>query len=220
MRATDVGTHLGSVSGRAASADLWYAQVGDHATDVARFTEDCLSADERARVASYRSREAAERYVITRSLARTVLGERLGARARDLVLGRTDGGKPTTRGIHFNISHSGDLILVAISAERDVGVDVERRRPVERVEALVARWFTPAERADLARLTASGLEQSDAFLQVWSIKEARLKALGVGISGAPTARVESLDVVSLRSLFESLPRGRDERGYVGALAFA
>lgn len=168
----------------------------------------------------YRSRDAAERYVVTRSLVRTVLSGRLGVAPRDVRVSRTDTGKPVVaEGIHFNVSHSGDLIVLALSEARPIGVDVERRRPVERVDALTLRWLSEGERADLGRLVQAGASPSDAFLRVWSLKEAKLKALGVGIVGAAGAPLETIDARPLDGLLAALAnRGGD--GYVGAVAFA
>ena len=130
-------------------------------------------------------------------------------------------GKPVVaEGIHFNVSHSGDLILLALSPERAVGVDVERRREVPRVQAMTERWLTAAERADVASLRARGASDSDAFLRVWSLKEARLKALGVGISGASRAPVDAVHALPLDHLLDPIAGDRYGQGYVGAVAFA
>jgi 4'-phosphopantetheinyl transferase len=221
MRASDVGARLGTVNTSAAAADVWYAWVGDHARDVDRFSRDYLSSDEAARSRTYRSREAAERYVVTRSLVRIVLSDRLEIPGREIPVSRTDTGKPVVAGgIHFNVTHSADLILVAVSDVRPVGVDIERKRDVARVNALVARWLTDAERNELAQLTQRGASSSDAFLRIWSLKEARLKALGVGISGAAGALLHTVDARPLDDLLESLPGRPDEHHYVGAIAFA
>jgi 4'-phosphopantetheinyl transferase len=194
--------------------------VGDHAKDVDRFSRDCLSDDERGHLGRYRSRDAAERYVVTRSLVRGVLGERLGVPARDLRVSRTDTGKPiVAEGVHFNVSHSGDLILVALSSRRAIGVDIERRREVERVDAMTRRWLDVAERREMGRLETSGVSRSDAFLRVWSLKEARLKALGVGISGASGAQLHTVYAEPLDPLLATLEHKRGE-SYVGAVAFA
>jgi 4'-phosphopantetheinyl transferase len=209
------------VTAASAVADVWFAWVGDHARDVDRFSRDCLSSEERAWLHRYRSREAAERYVVTRSLVRIVLSDRLGIDARDLELRRTDMGKPVVaEGVHFNVSHSGDLILLALSAQRAVGVDVERIREVQRVGAMTQRWLTESERADVERLITRGASPSAAFLRIWSLKEARLKALGVGISGASGASFDSVDARPLDNLLDALVTRQDEQGYVGALAFA
>jgi len=152
---------------------------------------------------------------------RVVLGKHLGVNGRDLRVSRTDTGKPIIAdGIHFNVSHSGDLILLALSEQRDVGVDVERRREVTRVDALVSRWLTEDEQLALRALMANGAELSDAFLRIWSIKEARLKALGVGISGALRASLHGVEAVVLDRFLDQLSDSPDAERYVGALAFA
>jgi 4'-phosphopantetheinyl transferase len=219
--ASEVGARLGTVAGPAAVADVWFAWVGDHARDVDRFTRKYLSSDEGARLPKYRSREAAERYVVTRSLVRIVLSEHLGVAAREIRVSHTDTGKPVVaEGIHFNVTHSGDLVLVALSEQRAVGVDVERKREVERVRSLMQRWLTDSERYDCEHLTATGATPSEAFLRIWSLKEARLKALGVGISGASGAPLHTVDVLPLDSLLATLADQHEQQSYVGALAFA
>lgn len=221
MRPTDVGARLGVVSSRDGSAELWYAWVGDHGGDIERFSRDLLSDAEQAHLAGYRFREAAERYVVTRSLVRAVLGERLGLTPRDIQVTRTDTGKPVvTEGIHFNLSHSGELILLALSDERAVGVDIERKRAVPKVTAMAARWFDARERSDLDRILGQGAELSEAFLRVWSLKEARIKALGVGISGASRARLDVVEALPLDGLLRMLSARYGGPGYVGAIAFA
>jgi 4'-phosphopantetheinyl transferase len=216
-----VGRLLGSVATAGSEAELWLAWVGDHPADVDRFSRDFLSNAERDHLTGYRSRAAAERYVVTRSLVRVVLGRRLGIEPPRLLVNRTDTGKPVlTEGIHFNVSHSGDLILLAVSEARAVGVDVERRRAVERVNALVERWLNAVERREFDNLCEAGSSASDAFLRVWSLKEARLKALGVGIAGAATAAMAPVDVRPLDDLLDRLSGQHVGNGYVGAVAFA
>lgn len=221
MRSSDVGARLGVIASGTAHADVWFAWVGQHSADIGSFSRDYLSAKERERLPEYRVREAAERYVVTRSLVRIVLSEHLGIPPREIRVSRTDTGKPfVTDGAHFNVTHSGDLILLAVSETRPVGVDVERRRLVNRVPALSHRWLTEAERNDLGALNAAGMTESDAFLRIWSLKEARLKALGVGIAGASRASLDNIDVHPLDALLEILADREGDPGYVGALAFA
>jgi 4'-phosphopantetheinyl transferase len=94
---------------------------------------------------------------VTRALVRSVLSERLGIAAPAIRVSRTDTGKPiVTEGVHFNVSHSGDLVLLAVSDDQPVGVDIERKRPVLKVNALTQRWLSDRERANLERLRAEG----------------------------------------------------------------
>jgi 4'-phosphopantetheinyl transferase len=204
----------------AGNADIWFARIGDHAADVDRFGKDHLSAQERGRLEAYKDQAAAERYVVTRALVRCVLGEEIGIAPRDVPISLTESGKPILPNrIHFNVSHSGDLVVLAVSREREVGIDLERRRGVPRADALIERWLTLEEREDVGRQIANGADISEAFLRVWSFKEARLKALGVGISGASGASFRAVDAVALDDLLEQITTPGDA-GYVGALAFA
>jgi 4'-phosphopantetheinyl transferase len=187
---------------------------------VDEFSRRYLSPLECERLESYRSRAAAERYVVTRSLVRTVLGARTGVAPRDVHVRLTSMGKPEAEGVHFNVTHSGEVVLLALSDERAVGVDVERRRVVARVQALIDRWLTRGERAELESLRELGLDDSEAFLRVWSLKEARLKALGVGIAGAGSAQLDRVVAYGLDDLLEPLARSGEDRSYVGAVAFA
>lgn len=221
MDDSTLGACLGTIGTKNASADVWFAWSGSHLDDVPRLSRTLLSREERERLARYRSRETAERYVVTRSLVRVVLSERLGRPPAEIEVSRTQTGKPViTDQVHFNVSHSGDLILMAVSSQRPVGVDVERRRHVPRVGALEQRWLTETERRDFTTLRGLGVDESDAFLRVWSLKEARLKALGVGISGASAAPVSSVQALPLDELLSSLSADGDDVPYVGAIAFA
>ncbi|HET9455659.1 MAG TPA: 4'-phosphopantetheinyl transferase superfamily protein [Gemmatimonadaceae bacterium] len=215
----EVGALIGTAGTGDSSAEIWAAWVGEHQARIDHYGSTMLSRDEQDRLARYRSRESAERYVVTRSLVRAVLAGRLGVEPRDIRIGHNARGKPMLSDqLFFNVSHSADLILMAVTGDRAVGVDVERRRDVERVQALTERWLTPEEQEDVNRITQSGLTLSEAFLRVWSLKEARLKALGVGIAGAQEARLDQVDAVPLDEVLE--PYSAAGRGFVGAVAFA
>jgi phosphopantetheinyl transferase len=216
-----VGTCLGSAGTDRATADVWFAWCAQHVNDVSTLSQALLSPQEREHLDGYRSADAAVRYVVTRALVRSVLSERLRRAPGDLVLSRTTTGKPVLDDtVHFNLSHSGDLVLLAVSGARPVGVDVERRREVPKVAALEARWLNASERQDFNRLRDLGIGDADAFLRVWSIKEARLKALGVGIAGAGAAPIHDVEALPLDDLLASLAPDGEDVQYVGAIAFA
>jgi 4'-phosphopantetheinyl transferase len=82
-------------------------------------------------------------------------------------------------GLHFNIAHTAGLAVMAVCRHARVGVDVEklRRAPLEVAE----RYFSAAEAAHLRALPPEA--QTRRFLQVWTLKEAYLKAVGVGLAG-------------------------------------
>jgi 4'-phosphopantetheinyl transferase len=88
-------------------------------------------------------------------------------------------GEPPLR---FNLSHTHGLITVAVCRRFDVGVDVEYApdRPTEDLLGLASRFFSPLEAASLRRLRSE--RRGRHFLQIWTLKEAYVKARGLGLS--------------------------------------
>ena len=84
------------------------------------------------------------------------------------------------RPVQFNVSHSGELLLIAIVAGRAVGIDVEQIRTDLEVEAIAVHFFSSNEQRVLAKLP--GALQVGAFFDCWARKEAYIKARGEGLS--------------------------------------
>ncbi len=100
-----------------------------------------------------------------------------------LKLEENEHGKPSlqgARGLHFNWSHSGEIALVALARDFELGVDVECARAGVQVVELAQRFFAPAEAEAL--IACDEREREDSFLQLWCAKEAVLKALGRGLA--------------------------------------
>lgn len=141
-----------------------------------------LSDDERARQQRFVSEELRRRFLAARAGLRMLLGRHLDRDPRSLAFATGEFGKPRLVGtdqIHFNLSHSEERAVLAIS-DAEVGIDLERARPIEHVD-LAKRYFHPNE---VAAITASRdeAEQRRAFFLVWTLKEAVVKALGTGLS--------------------------------------
>ena len=95
-------------------------------------------------------------------------------------------GKPYLEGagdVEFNLSHSGDLALVAVARGVRVGVDVERVRDLDDRDAIARRFFSPRERDEFTALP-DGLKTT-AFFRLWTCKESYIKCIGTGLSSAP-----------------------------------
>lgn len=146
-----------------------------------------LPEDERARAGRFRVAGARGRFVLGRTLLRRTLGGLLGVPGAGLALAVDERGKPRLAepharcGLHFNLSHSGRVVALAVAAV-PVGVDVEALREVANVERLARRFFSPAEAT--AVLAAADGERDRLFLRIWTRKEAYLKATGLGIGMA------------------------------------
>jgi 4'-phosphopantetheinyl transferase len=142
-----------------------------------------LSADEQERARRFHFERDRRRFAAARGLLRHLLGGYLGLDPARLRLRYGPWGKPSLaedEGLRFNVSHSGGRALLAFAWRLDVGVDVERIRPVPEAEDLARRYFSPREGADLLRL-AEG-ERQAAFFRCWTRKEAFVKATGDGLS--------------------------------------
>tara|TARA_B100000989_G_scaffold298309_2_gene287023 strand:+ start:490 stop:1230 length:741 start_codon:yes stop_codon:yes gene_type:complete len=81
--------------------------------------------------------------------------------------------------LSFNISHSGDLALVAITLNQEVGIDIEKWRFLENLEGLVKRNFS--DREQQAWLTVEDSQRQQTFFNLWTCKEAFIKATGRGL---------------------------------------
>ena len=151
-----------------------------------------LPAEERLRAAGFLRPTAARRWVAARWALRRTLAEYLDRPATAIELEVDDGGKPRLAepdgGLEFNLSHSGGLALVAVTAGRSVGVDVELIAPREDPLALAERGLPAAEAA--AVRAAAPPERLGVFYAAWVRHEARLKCLGTGLATpAPEAEV-------------------------------
>ncbi|MCC5866373.1 MAG: 4'-phosphopantetheinyl transferase superfamily protein [Wenzhouxiangella sp.] len=121
-------------------------------------------------------------------LLRLLLGAYLGIPGKEVSILRPGRGKPelvpeqAASGLRFNLSHSGGWLAVAVSRGLEVGVDVERDRPLSRPDELARRYFSKREAEWL-----NGLEPDQrmaAFLKQWTAREALVKAMGTGLAGA------------------------------------
>src|SRR5690606_38644752 len=86
---------------------------------------------------------------------------------------------PAHPDLHFNLSHSGSIMALAVTRAGPVGVDVERIDASRSMEELVARNFAPGEQAAFLALPEG--ERTDAFFEIWTRKEAFLKVTGEGL---------------------------------------
>ncbi len=141
---------------------------------------DLLSSDERARLAGYRDTVVGLRFARGRSLLRRVLAAYLGVGAQTVAFRYAPNGKPGIDGPwEFNVSHSGDLMLIAVTRGIPVGVDVEADRHEAYPERMARDCLSAAEHRAYADLPAA--DRTAAFTRAWTCKEAYVKAEGNGL---------------------------------------
>lgn len=139
----------------------------------------------RAGCDSCRSREDRLRAIAGDHLARLGIASHCGAAPEDIHFARTESGKPYAVGlnVHFNISHSGNYVVCAVS-EDPVGIDVERIRPVR--SKLTDKVCTPGELSYIREASGWGDELTGEamvrFFRIWTSKEAWFKWAGTGIT--------------------------------------
>jgi 4'-phosphopantetheinyl transferase len=143
--------------------------------------QQLLSEEENTRADRFRF--AADRcsYVAAHALLRCLLGAQ-GVPAPRFVIGPW--GRPELEcgrgGLRFSLTHTRTLVAAAMTILDDLGVDAELAdREAEALE-LAERFFAPSEAARLAALPRTALEQE--FLRIWTLKEAFVKAVGLGLS--------------------------------------
>jgi 4'-phosphopantetheinyl transferase len=164
---------------------------------------EVLSSSERTRAERILDGPRRVRWARGRAILRALLGRYLDSDPRTLALLGDDGGRPAletatgadfgSRQLTFNLSHSGDTAVYALSSAGAVGIDVERPRRQIDVLAVAARAFDGTATARLRQLGTETREHE--FLRLWVRHEASLKCLGVGIwSGADAGAGDAVGV--------------------------
>lgn len=183
---------MGSPILRESEIHVWKVRL-DEETFLRASGAAVLDASEVAQAARYRLSADRMRFLTRRTALRSILSSYLGIPAADIELTKTESGRPELSGrglgraLDFNVSHTADMALVALS-KRTVGVDVERLERKVDMEGIASAWFAPAEVACIwSGFHGSALR---GFFYHWTAKEAYLKAVGCGISALSQVRLE------------------------------
>lgn len=147
-----------------------------------------LSDEERQRAGRFRLARDRRRYTVARGRLRQLLAERLCTHPRSVGLCYGVHGKPrlapasAAADWRFNVSHCGDLSLLAFCRGREVGIDVEAVHALQDADAIAAWYFPPRELA--AFLSLAPRDKALGFFTGWTRTEALGKALGGGLQCA------------------------------------
>lgn len=165
-----------------AAIDVWHWSLDVSAETLSRLVA-LLSEGEFARAARFVHERDRLRFVVGRGRLREILGRYLAVPPARVVFEYNAFGKPRLAGdgepaLHFNLSHSRGLALLAVSDRCQLGVDVEHLAPFK--DDLARYFFSPVERRAL-RAVAAG-DALAAFYRCWTRKEAFVKAHGAGLS--------------------------------------
>ena len=143
-----------------------------------------LNEEERARWQRFRPERRQREYLATHALARTALSHYRPIAPQDWQFAKNAYGKPSPApdcGLRFNLSNSlGLAVCLVADAPVEVGVDVEAQSRAGEIASVARRVFSAAELAQLDALTET--EKPDRYLSLWTLKEAYIKACGMGMS--------------------------------------
>ncbi|MDB5808645.1 MAG: 4-phosphopantetheinyl transferase, HetI [Betaproteobacteria bacterium] len=145
--------------------------------------ESLLSHDECTRAARFYFERHQTRYSVARGILRVLLGNYLNISPAAVSLLLTEFGKPVLAApfsnVHFNLAHTGELAICAISRDYVPGVDIESAHRIVDHDALARRFFSEREFAWFKQISAD--QRHAAFLTCWTRKEAVAKAIGRGL---------------------------------------
>lgn len=145
-----------------------------------------LDAAERERLDKFHAPNVRNEFVLSRMLLRSVLAAHLQTSPAALRFERDADNKPQLAAPfahwHFNLSHGGEWIALALSNAGPVGIDIESHARKNNLHAIARRFFSAAENAALDSIEHDDADWLQAFFAIWTLKEAHAKALGCGLS--------------------------------------
>ncbi len=160
---------------------LWLADLLDFTFDEQALLA-LLSPDEIQRAMRFKLSLHKQRFIIARGLLRKTLSLYTGVAPNQIVFNYNVSGKPSLQtnpfSLQFNVSHSADLAIFALTTDQEVGVDIEKIASSFK-DDVAKRFFSSAEYTQLMALTDQA--RNKGFYQIWSKKEAIIKAAGKGL---------------------------------------
>jgi len=168
---------------------LWFA-YDEEITDTGLINRyhDVLSSEESLRHNRFRFARHRHQFLVTRALVRSVLSfYQPDIAPRDWQFDKNEHGKPyvnTLTGnrlpIHFNLSHTEKLVVLAVGLGDAIGIDVEYNQRQSETLNIADRYFSPSEVEALFALKPES--QNERFFHLWTLKEAYIKACGMGLA--------------------------------------
>jgi 4'-phosphopantetheinyl transferase len=187
---------------------LWFVNINDiHDPAILKHYQAILSSTERERNQRFIFEKDKKRHLITRALVRSVLSEYYESIGpKDWCFTENNYGKPEISSemliqpLTFNLSHSDNMIVLALTREQEIGVDIESLEQSVPTHELAKHTFAPAEYQQLKAL--SDRDFHSRFFDFWTLKEAYIKACGLGLSIQLDSFAFSLDKAHIDISFE------------------
>ena len=169
--------------------DIWLCRA-DTVQERTDYFSSLLSTEEQARAQRFKFDIHRNRFIISHGFKRSVLAKYLAIEPAAIQYQLSDKGKPSlieedkSQDLKFNLSHTQDISLLAVSRNIELGIDVEYMDRKTDWQGICQRFFTEPEQETLFSLAKE--EQKSAFFQLWTRKEAYMKVIGSGLSLPPT----------------------------------
>lgn len=161
---------------------LYLAHTDCYSSDAILSFRKLLSATEREKALKFKFVQDQHRYIVTHAMLRLILGGYLEIEPGKIEFISNDYGKPSLpekfRKIHFNLSHSKGLSVLAFSTKAEIGIDIEKIDPEFDFDLIANAHFSNDENTFIK---AENGQTRKRFYTVWTRKEALLKAVGTGI---------------------------------------
>jgi 4'-phosphopantetheinyl transferase len=180
---------------------IWICDIRKWIPERKEYLLALLNQDELKRLHRYRIPTKQDQFLCSRGLLKYVLSSYIASKPSEIILSIQSAGKPylPDQAINFNLSHSGNLLVMGFGLYENIGLDIQEEYPISNLEIVLERYFNPEEQAYLSSLDPV-IQQSE-FFSIWSAKEAYLKALGEGFQVSPRA-------------FSTLPAGESSQTYL------
>jgi 4'-phosphopantetheinyl transferase len=193
-------TVLSAANSKPKSADIWLLDFSALTENHIATLSKALSPEELTRAQTFKHKQ--HQFVATRALLRKVLAFYTGTPSASLEFARREEGKPflinAPTPVYFNLSHSGNFAVLAVSTLGEIGIDIETIRP-RNFLAIAERYYHADELAQLQALPAA--EREHYFFKLWTLKEAFFKATGSGISSGLDKAVFDLSCADIQARF-------------------
>jgi len=164
---------------------IFYTQINSAKENVP-VLKTFLSGEEKRKVSGYIFEKDRITRIISRGVLRSILSRYLTIKPEDIVILSDEYGKPfldkkiNRQEIRFNLSHSGDFIIYAVTSGKNIGIDVEEITETGSIEDIIEHDFSNHEKTLFGSMPAE--LKTRAFFSCWTRKEAYIKALGSGLS--------------------------------------
>lgn len=163
-----------------ANIELYFCYISDFSKDA---LIEILSPSECQKVKSFRLEEEQNQFLISKALLKLILARYTGQTAQSIQLSYSINGKPyitNKSGVQFNLSHTGNALLIGFTKNVDIGVDIERVNRTVNFSKIIPLLYSEKELETFNSLKDN--DKNDSFFKSWTCKEAFIKAKGSGLT--------------------------------------